>query len=89
MYLANVCLVVVPLLFSSIVFRKLEEGSCGGMLVPCALQVEAEPACSMPRADVNLRISTGERHGFSALAPWLNRASPVMYSERAGGSMYS
>ena len=39
--------------------------SCGGKLVPCVLVVEVAPASSKLPADVDLRIPTGERHGFA------------------------
>ena len=68
LYLANVCL-VVPIYFSSLVSRKLQRRSYGGKLVPCALLVEDESACSKPPAGVDLRISTGERHGFGTSCP--------------------
>ena len=75
LYLANVCL--VEIFFSSLVSRKLLGRSCGGKLVPCVLVVEVAPACGKLPADVDLRISTGERHGYAtSLISRLVRSPP-------------
>ena len=68
LYLANVCL-VVQIFFSTLVSRKLQGRSCGGKLVPCVLVIEVAPASSKLPADVDLRISTGERYGFATSWP--------------------
>ena len=47
--------------------------------------VEAVPASSKPPAGGDLRISTGEGHGFGASAPSSTRVS-CLHIERAGGS---
>ena len=80
LYLANVCL-VVPMFLSSLVNRKLQGISCEGKLIPRALLVETEPACS-----VDLRISTGERHDLGDASPFSTRIS--FLHGRAGGSTF-
>ena len=42
--------------------------------------VEAEPARRKPLAGVRTRISTGERRGFGASAPWSARASSLHFT---------
>ena len=49
------------------------------------IAVDAVPAGSKPLAAVGVRISTGERHGFSSSAPFSTRASPLNIG-RAGSS---
>ena len=85
LYLANVCLVVQ--IFLSLVSRKLQGRSCGGKLVPCALLVEAAPACSKLPEGVDSRISMGRRHDFPIHWPGLTRV-PFLQG-RAGGSVQS
>ena len=55
-------------------------------MVPVA--VETVQAGSKPQAAVNVRISKGERHNFSASAPVSTRASPLEQG-RAGGPVKS
>ena len=77
LYLANVCL-VVPIVLSSLVYRKLQGRNCEGKLVPRPFLVDTKPACS-----VDLRISTGERHDLGDASPFSTRMS--FLHGRAGG----
>ena len=49
--------------------------------------VEAEPARSKPLAGVSMRISTDERRGFGATAPWSTIACifVVFYGSQTSG----
>ena len=58
-----------------LVSPRLLEKSVRGKVVP--ISVEAVPAGSKPPAAVNMRISTGERHGFGTAAPSLTETSSM------------
>ena len=78
----NIWLAAVRIFLSSMVSPNLWGRYCGE-LAPCALWVEAEPACSEPSVGGDLRIFTGGRRSFGAAAPLSTRASLLHYLVRA------